>query len=65
MVFKPKFLVNSKGHIGIEHVQVPAKKWELQLDKRILEKTRLMGMKYVYKGYGNLLPPGDLIHTFV
>ena len=46
-------------------VEVRAQKWEQDLDHQILEKTRLAALKYTYKGYGCLAPPGHLIQEFV
>jgi hypothetical protein len=45
--------------------RVLEKNWEAMLDERILKQTYALGLKYSYKGYGNLKPPGQLIQQFV
>jgi hypothetical protein len=40
------------GPVGLDHIYVPAQAWELYYDRKIMEKTRMITMKYLYKGYG-------------
>lgn len=64
-VMTHKYKFDKGPPICLKLVEVPAQKWEQDLDYQILQKTRLAALKYVYKGYGNLAPPGHLIQEFV